>query len=111
MNDFSIINFIFWLQPDFLTANTKVATELKEIPLLTHNMQQTFLQIKNFGGERNNIFYVNFKLTSVGGRYFNPINFELSSKAGEAIFNNEKAFSVKQSAYFRADLKLGYRKY
>ncbi len=63
-----------------------------------------------FVGKRNNIFYVNFKLTSVGGRYFTPINFELSSKAGEAIFDNEKAFSVKQSAYFRADLKLGYRK-
>lgn len=60
--------------------------------------------------KKGSILYANFKLTTLGGRFFTPINKELSQAAGEAIFDNSKAFSERQDAYFRADVKIGYRR-
>lgn len=61
-------------------------------------------------GKSGSILFVNLKTTWVGGRYFTPIDVEKSKLAGRAIYDQSRAFSEKQSDYFRADVKIGYRK-
>jgi hypothetical protein len=61
-------------------------------------------------GKKGNVFYTNLKFTTIGGKYFTPIDLEASQKSGSAVFDESKAFTEKQTPYFRADIKVGYRK-
>jgi hypothetical protein len=61
------------------------------------------------GKSRNNVFAVNLKFSTIGGRYLTPINAEASRQAERAIFEESKAFSERQTEYLRADVKLAYR--
>ncbi len=61
------------------------------------------------GREGKNVFALNVKFSTIGGRYLTPLNAEASSLAQTAIFEESRAFSEKQTAYLRADVKLAYR--
>lgn len=61
-------------------------------------------------GKKRNFFFLNLKLTTIGGKYLSPIDFQLSQQYRRAVYNESKAFSDKQDEYFRVDLKLSYRK-
>lgn len=61
-------------------------------------------------GKKGTVLYANIKVTSIGGKYFTPLDFEASRAEGRAKFNSAQAFSEKQDGYFRTDLKIGYRK-
>lgn len=60
--------------------------------------------------KKGSVLYVNAKVTNVGGRYFTPIDQTASQLAGEAVYDESKAYSEKQPDYFRADIKIGFRK-
>ncbi|CAN5331858.1 carboxypeptidase-like regulatory domain-containing protein [soil metagenome] len=78
-----------------------------------YNTQHVFNALlgKEFRVGRNrNFLSFNLKATSIGGRYLTPLNFAASQKAGQAIYSESKAFSDKQKDYFRADLRIAYRK-
>lgn len=60
--------------------------------------------------KKGDILYANIKLTTVGGRYFTPINLSASQAAQVAVYDQSKAFSEKQPAYFRTDVKIGWRR-
>lgn len=45
----------------------------------------------------------------VGGRYLTPLDQQASLAAGEAVFDESRAFSDRQAAYFRADVRTGFR--
>lgn len=49
------------------------------------------------------------KLSSTGGRYLTPLDFAASSQTKNAVYDDSRAFSERQSAYFRMDVKIGYR--
>jgi hypothetical protein len=51
-----------------------------------------------------------FRLTGTGGRWLTPINVAASLRAQQAVYQEEKAFSDQQKPYFRADVKIGYRR-
>jgi len=53
---------------------------------------------------------LNLKLTTIGGKYLTPIDFDLSQQYGRTVYKEDEAFSEKQDPYFRADLKIVYRK-
>jgi hypothetical protein len=61
-------------------------------------------------GKKGNVLYANIRATTLGGRYFTPLDFNASKQAGVAIFDNTRAFSEKQTNFLRIDLKVGYRK-
>lgn len=61
-------------------------------------------------GHKNNVLALNLKLTSVGGRYFTPLDYSLSQNARQPMYIESKAYSEKQAAYFRTDLRISYRK-
>ncbi len=62
-------------------------------------------------GKNRSTLSINFKLTGVGGKYISPIDIPASTASGETVYDEKIApFSLRQSPYFRADLKMGYRR-
>ena len=62
-------------------------------------------------GKKNNTFSTNVKIGSVGGKYISPINVTASQNGNTAIYDEDNSpYSLMQSSYFRAHMKLGYRK-
>lgn len=52
---------------------------------------------------------VDAKITTAGGQRFTPINLNASIAAGEAIYDNSRAFEEQFDPYFRADIRIGYK--
>lgn len=49
------------------------------------------------------------KFTTAGGRPYSPVNLAASQAAGKEVIYDNLAFSKKQDAYMRWDVKFGYR--
>jgi hypothetical protein len=60
--------------------------------------------------KEGNVIALNLRFTTVGGRYFTPLNLPASQASGTAVEDNTKAFSEKQKPYLRLDIKVAYRK-
>jgi hypothetical protein len=60
-------------------------------------------------GSKDNILTINWKLTTTGGRFLRPVDLAASAQAGGTVYDNTRAYSEEQSAYFRTDLKIGYK--
>lgn len=103
--------FYFLLTGSVFDSKYKGSDGIERNSAFNTNYAANFLAGKEFKvGKKGNVIYANIKLTTIGGKYITPINLAASKAKGEAIFNEDKAFSEKQSAYFRTDLKLGYRR-
>jgi CarboxypepD_reg-like domain/TonB-dependent Receptor Plug Domain len=61
------------------------------------------------GKTKKNIFSINTKITTAGGRYYTPVDLAASKIAGYEIRDNSKPYSEQYDAYFRFDLKLGMK--
>jgi hypothetical protein len=57
----------------------------------------------------DDVLSISLRLSTTGGRYLTPLDFEKSRLARSAVYDNSRAFSERQSAYFRTDLKIAYR--
>lgn len=54
---------------------------------------------------------INLAVTGSGGRYVSPVDMELSRARGYTVYDEETApFSIRQPAYFRTDIRIGFRK-
>ncbi|MBS1771593.1 MAG: TonB-dependent receptor [Bacteroidetes bacterium] len=62
------------------------------------------------GKHKNNVLVLNIKATTLGGKYFTPLDATASSIAGRGIYDESKAYSEQQTAYFRVDFKISFRK-
>jgi hypothetical protein len=49
------------------------------------------------------------KVTTIGGPYLTPLDMEASQAVGYAVYDESKAYSERQRAYFRTDLKIALR--
>lgn len=61
-------------------------------------------------GTKGSVLALNLKMSSVGGRYYTPVDIDRSKVEGRTIYKEDIAFSQKQDAYFRTDLRIAYRK-
>lgn len=61
-------------------------------------------------GSKQKFFSINLKVTTIGGKYLTPIDFDASQQYASTIYKENEAFTEKQDPYFRADLKIAYRK-
>ncbi len=61
-------------------------------------------------GKKGSVLALNLKLSTVGGRYFTPLDLEQSKIEGKSVYKESLAFSQQQQAYFRTDLRIAYRK-
>lgn len=57
----------------------------------------------------SSVLALNIRLSTTGGRLLTPIDVEASALRREAVFDQDRAFSERQTPYFRTDVKLGYR--
>lgn len=60
-------------------------------------------------GKKTNVFNIDWKLTTAGGRYATPVDEQASRATGTEVLRNDLAFSRQLPSYFRTDLKLSYR--
>jgi hypothetical protein len=61
------------------------------------------------GKLKKNIFSVNTKITTAGGRYYTPVNLAASQAVGYQIRDDSKPFSEQYDPYLRLDLKVGMK--
>jgi hypothetical protein len=61
-------------------------------------------------GKKGSVLALNIKATTVGGRYFTPLNKAASLAANHGVYDNSRAFSEQQDPYFRIDFKISFRK-
>lgn len=65
---------------------------------------------KEFRLGKTNILSANIKTSFVGGKYITPLNLAASRIRGAAVYDENRAYSLRQSAYFRTDIRLSYRR-
>lgn len=53
---------------------------------------------------------IDAKVTWAGGQRYTPIDLEASRQRGETVFQSERAYSGQYRDYFRADLRIGYKR-
>lgn len=61
------------------------------------------------GKARNNVLFVDTRLTTAGGRYFTPVDLEASRVLGFEVLQEDLAFSEQYDDYLRWDLKFGIK--
>jgi len=60
-------------------------------------------------GHANNTFTLSLRAATTGGKYSTPLDLAASSQQRVARYRYDQAFSQQQAAYFRADVKIGYK--
>lgn len=55
------------------------------------------------------VLTVSLRMNSSGGRFLTPIDIDASSLAGRAVYDEQRAYSERQTPYFRADVRIGYQ--
>jgi hypothetical protein len=60
-------------------------------------------------GSKNNILALDMKTTYAGGQFITPIDLHASIQENSTVLQQDNAFSIKNPAYFRTDLKINYR--
>jgi hypothetical protein len=61
------------------------------------------------GRDKRNVFSIDTKFTTAGGRYYTPVDLEASNDAGYEIRDDANAFSKQYDSYLRLDLKFGIK--
>lgn len=61
------------------------------------------------GRSRKNIFFIDTRLTSSGGRYYTPVDLQASQQAGFEVLQNEFSYGSQYDSYFRWDIKFGIK--
>lgn len=59
---------------------------------------------------KGNSLAFDIKVSTSGGKYYTPINFDASAAAGQAVYYEDQAYSLQQDPYFRIDFKVTYKK-
>lgn len=61
------------------------------------------------GKAKKNVLFFDTKLNFSGGRYFTPVDLLASQQAGYGILQENLAYSQQYDAYFRWDVKMGFK--
>lgn len=61
------------------------------------------------GKAKRNVFSIDTKFTTAGGRYYTPVDLVASNNAGYEIRDDANAFSKQYDAYLRLDVKFGIK--
>ncbi len=65
---------------------------------------------KEFRTGKKSIIGANIRFSTVGGRYFSPLDVNASATNNYPIYDETNAYSIRQSAYLRLDVKISYKK-
>ena len=64
---------------------------------------------KEFRVSDHNVFAANIRFSTTGGRFLTPVDEEASEAQGSTVLDWDNAYSERQTAYLRLDLKFSYR--
>jgi hypothetical protein len=62
-----------------------------------------------FKVRKNNTLNLNLKIAALGGRPYTPVDTAASLIANQTVLDSTKAFTQRQSTYFRPDIRVSYR--
>jgi hypothetical protein len=62
------------------------------------------------GRNKNNLVGANLRWTWAGGNRYTPIDLEASRAEGEAVYVENRRYTLQAANYYRLDLRVSYRK-
>ncbi|GAA4492666.1 carboxypeptidase-like regulatory domain-containing protein [Hymenobacter ginsengisoli] len=81
----------------------------RNTPFNTHYVANALAGREFRVGHGTNTLTLSLKLATTGGKYTTPLDLAASSQQHIARYRSDQAFSQQQAAYFRADVKIGYK--
>lgn len=81
----------------------------RNTPFNTHYVVNALAGREFKVGHANNTFTLSLRAATTGGKYATPLDLAASSQQRVARYSYDQAFSQQQAAYFRADVKIGYK--
>jgi Carboxypeptidase regulatory-like domain len=103
-------NYYFLITTSVFNSKYKGSDNIERNTAFNSNYVFNILGGKEWKLKKNWVIFGNLRASTVGGRYFTPLNITASQLKGEAVYQEDKAYSEKQTPYFRIDVKVGYRK-
>ncbi|MDJ1468454.1 TonB-dependent receptor [Xanthocytophaga flava] len=103
-------NYYFLVTGSFFDSKYKGSDAIERNSPFNNKYVVNLLAGKEFHiGKKDNVLSINWKLTTTGGRYIQVIDMARSAEMNTTIFDDSQAYTKQQSAYFRTDLKIGYK--
>lgn len=102
--------FYFLMTGSYINSRYKGSDGIERNTAYNTGYVANFLMGKEFKTGKNSRLSVNVKVVTIGGRYFTPLDTTASRMQGYEVYDKSKSFSEKQKDYFRADLKIGYKR-
>ncbi|MDJ1480523.1 TonB-dependent receptor [Cytophagaceae bacterium YF14B1] len=103
-------NYYFLVTGSFFDSKYKGSDGIERNSPFNSKYVVNLLAGKEFHiGKKDNVLSINWKLTTTGGRYIQIIDMARSAEMNTTIFDDSQAYTKQQSAYFRTDLKIGYK--
>jgi len=103
--------FYFLVTTSIFQSNYKGSDEIERNTAYNTQYVANGLFGKEFAlGSKQKYLSINLKVTTIGGKYLTPIDFDASQRYGRTIYKDDLAYTEKQDPYFRTDLKIAYRK-
>jgi hypothetical protein len=62
------------------------------------------------GGKKQNVFTIDLKVASSGGRYYTPVDLDASIRQNTEVLDETRYNADRLPSYFRTDLRFGFRK-
>lgn len=81
----------------------------RNTPFNTHYVVNALAGREFKVGHTSNTFTLSLRAATTGGKYSTPLDLAASSQQRVARYRYDQAFSQQQAAYFRADVKIGYK--
>ncbi|PZV87148.1 outer membrane receptor protein involved in Fe transport [Algoriphagus aquaeductus] len=109
LEQFTYRNLYFLLSGSLYNSLYQTEEKVWRNTRFNGNANLTFTGGKEFNWRKNRVFGVNIKAIYAGGLRDTPIDLEASLDRGEAVYEQEETFEIRNPAYFRADLRFSYK--
>jgi len=102
-------NYYFMLTGSLFDAKYRGSDDVLRNTVFNGRFAFNALFAKEFNLGENSTFNLGGKVTSIGGRWYGPVDEEKSAAALEIVYQDETVNTQQFRPYFRADLKLAFR--
>lgn len=106
-------NMYFLLSASFFDSKYRAADNRWYNTRFNGNYLVTFTAGKDFPinrHEKSRVFGIGIKTVYCGGLRYTPINQEKSIEKGSAVYEDDKAYTLQNAAYFRTDIKVSLKR-
>jgi hypothetical protein len=101
--------YYFLVTASFYDSRYTASDGIERNTAFNGNYTVNFLGGKEWTIRKKNVFGLNFRVVSSGGKRYVPIDFDKSAASGETVYDYSEAYEHQQKDYFRTDIKFTYR--